>query len=59
MRGEFKMKKVIKRDGRKELFNKEKIIRAVELSFEDVENEISEKELLFYCKKTRSMIEFI
>jgi ribonucleoside-triphosphate reductase len=43
MRGEFKMKKVIKRDGRKELFDKEKIVRAVELSFEDVENEISEK----------------
>ena len=37
------MKKVIKRDGRKELFDKEKIVRAVELSFEDVENEISEK----------------
>lgn len=37
------MKKVIKRDGRKELFNKEKIVRAVELSFEDVEKEISEK----------------
>lgn len=37
------MEKVIKRDGRKELFNKEKIVRAVELSFEDVEKEISEK----------------
>ena len=37
------MKKVIKRDGRKELFDKEKIVRAVELSFEDVEKEISEK----------------
>lgn len=37
------MKKVIKRDGRKELFDKEKIIRAVELSFEDIENEVSEK----------------
>lgn len=37
------MKKVIKRDGRKELFDKEKIVRAVELSFEDMENEISEK----------------
>lgn len=40
------MKKVIKRDGRKELFDKEKIVRAVELSFEDVENEISEKAYL-------------
>ena len=37
------MEKVIKRDGRKELFNKEKIVRAVELSCEDVEKEISEK----------------
>ena len=37
------MEKVIKRDGTKELFNKEKIVRAVELSFEDVEKEISEK----------------
>ena len=37
------MKKVIKRDGRTELFDKEKIVRAVELSFQDIENEISEK----------------
>ena len=37
------MESVIKRDGRKELFNKGKIVRAVELSFEDVEKEISEK----------------
>ena len=37
------MKKVIKRDGSTELFDKEKIVRAVELSFQDIENEISEK----------------
>lgn len=37
------MEKVIKRDGRKVKFDKEKIVKAVELSFQDVENEISEK----------------
>ena len=49
------MKKVIKRDGRTELFDKEKIVRAVELSFEDVENEISEKAHL----KAREIANFI
>ena len=49
------MKKVIKRDGRKELFDKEKIVRAVELSFQDIENEISEKAHL----KAREIANFI
>ena len=49
------MKKVIKRDGRTELFDKEKIVRAVELSFQDIENEISEKAHL----KAREIANFI
>lgn len=49
------MKKVIKRDGRAELFDKEKIVRAVELSFQDIENEISEKAHL----KAREIANFI
>lgn len=49
------MKKVIKRDGRTELFDKEKIVRAVELSFQDIENEISEKAHL----KAREIANFV
>ena len=49
------MKKVIKRDGRTELFDKEKIVRAVELSFQNIENEISEKAHL----KAREIANFI
>ncbi len=37
------MKYVVKRDKRTELFNKEKIINAVEAAFNSVENEISDK----------------
>ena len=49
------MKKVIKRDGRTELFDKEKIVRAVELSFQDIEGEISEKAHL----KAREIANFV
>jgi len=49
------MEKVIKRDGRKELFNKEKIVRAVELAFQDGENEITEKAHL----KAREIANFV
>ena len=49
------MEKVIKRDGREELFNKDKIIKAVEAAFQDIDEGSPEKAHL----KAREIANFV
>ena len=49
------MEKVIKRDGREELFNKDKIINAVEAAFQDIDEGSPEKAHL----KAREIANFV